>query len=414
LALAALIAACKTTDEPGGDALRATLPLVGRTLIEHQARQAARAGAGHVIILVERLPAALIAAIDRLRRSGISVEIARSVDDAADRVHPDEALLLIADGCIAGQGAIDRLAASKVPTLLTVPDEPGREGFERIDAGARWAGVALIDGARLRDTAAMLGDWDLESTLLRRAVQEGAARLSVFAAEERSGPAGLPIIAESPALLGAVETWLVGESRSWGQGWPARYIFRPLEGPAMRLLLGRVSEPYWLAAGAAGLALLAGALAAAGWFVPALVLLLLSGPLRAVGQRLAATRLSHVAGERLWDWLRAAGAGAALLAIGWRIAMDAGWGWWFIASLVILVMVALWVERRIAFVLAGRRPSPWLASTDALIWAFIPFALFGAWREGLGAALFYALLSFGLVQRGLWKYAADRDRGDQV
>lgn len=414
MALAALIAACKTTDEPGGDALRATLPLVGRTLIEHQARQAARAGAGHVIILVERLPAALIAAIDRLRRGGISVEIARSVDDAADRVHPDEALLLIADGCIAGQGAIDRLAASKAPTLLTLADEPGREMFERIDAAARWAGVALIDGALLRDTAAMLGDWDLESTLLRRAVQEGAARLSVFAAEERSGPAGLPIIAGSPARLGAVETYLVGESRSWGEGWPARFIFRPIEGPAMRLLLGRVSEPYWLAAGAAGLALLAVASAAAGWFAPALILLLLSGPLRSVGQRLAATRLSHVEGERLWDGLRVAGAGGALLAIGWHIGISEGWGWWFLAGLVILAMLALSVERRITFVLAGKRPSPWLASADALIWGLIPFALLGAWREGLGASLFYALVSFGAVQHGLWKYAADRDRGDQV
>lgn len=414
MALAALIAACKTTDEPGGDALRATLPLVGRTLIEHQARQAARAGAGHVIILVERLPAALIAAIDRLRRGGVSVEIARSVHDAADRVHPDEALLLIADGCIAAQGSVDRLAAATAPTLLTVADEPGREAFERIDAEARWAGLALIDGARLRDTAAMLGDWDLESTLLRRAVQDGAARLSVFAAEERSGPAGLPIIAESPARLGAVETYLVAESRSWGEGWPARLIFRPIERPAMRLLLGRVSEPYWLSAGAAGLALLAAGCAAAGWFVPALILLLISGPLRAIGQRLAATRLSHVAGEHVWDGLRAGSAGAALLALGWHAAHPEGWGWWFIAGLAILVMIALGVERRIAFALTGKRPSPWLASTDAIIWGLIPFALAGAWREGLAAALAYAAVSFGFVQRNLWKHASERDRGDQV
>ena len=122
MALAALISAYRQIED--SEALRATLPLVGGTLIEHQARQAARAGAAHVVILVERLPAPLVGAIDALRRDGIVVEIARSVADAADRVHPDERLLVIADGCVVAQAAADRLAAAAAPTLLTLSDEP--------------------------------------------------------------------------------------------------------------------------------------------------------------------------------------------------------------------------------------------------------------------------------------------------
>ena len=89
---------------PPAKALRATLPLAGATLVEHQARLAASVGAGPIIILVERLPAALTAAVDRLRRDGLRVEIARGLADAVDRIHPDEALLLFADGCVADAG----------------------------------------------------------------------------------------------------------------------------------------------------------------------------------------------------------------------------------------------------------------------------------------------------------------------
>jgi hypothetical protein len=56
VALAALIMASEEAD--GEDAeLRATLPLLGHTLVEQQVRQAVGAGAGHVVLLVERLPA---------------------------------------------------------------------------------------------------------------------------------------------------------------------------------------------------------------------------------------------------------------------------------------------------------------------------------------------------------------------
>jgi hypothetical protein len=63
--------------------------------------------------------------------------------------------------------------------MLTLPDTGLDERFERIDADARWAGLALLQGAFLRETAAMLQDWDLQSTLLRRAVQSGARQIAL-------------------------------------------------------------------------------------------------------------------------------------------------------------------------------------------------------------------------------------------
>ncbi|MFD2498716.1 hypothetical protein ACFSTI_07445 [Rhizorhabdus histidinilytica] len=117
--LAALIAAQDQTDI--GDGLRATLPLAGRTLIEHQAGLAIAAGAAHIVVLVERVPAVLAQAVDRLRRQGARIEIARSVADAIDRFHPSERILLVADGAVAAQGAVDALAGMEAPRCSRCP-----------------------------------------------------------------------------------------------------------------------------------------------------------------------------------------------------------------------------------------------------------------------------------------------------
>lgn len=402
MALAVLISAYRHIDE--SEALRATLPLVGATLVEHQARQAARAGAAHVIILVERLPAALTAAIDALRSDGIAVDIARSVGDAADRIHPDERLLVIADGCVVGQAAADRMAAADVPTLLTLSDEPGREAFERIDAGSRWAGMALIDGARLRATVGMLGDWDLESTLLRRVVQEGAARLSVFATEEGAMPAGLPIIAESAAALADLEKHLVAGSRRQARSWPGRYLFAPLEEPAVRLLLTRFPKPEWVAAIAAGLAAAAAPLALQGWYWAALVVLLLSGPVAASADRLAAVQLATIRRKQLFDVVRVLGGSGALLALAGDLARQGGWGWQAVAAMILAAMLAFRTERRMMEQATGYAAPPWLASLDGMIWGFLPFAVTGYWQAGIAALAGYAAISFAFVQQALSRY----------
>lgn len=401
LALAALISAYRQSDD--SDGLRAILPLVGGTLVEHQARQAARAGATHIVILVERLPAALTNAIDALRADGLAVDIARSVADAADRIHPDERLLVMADGCVVGQGAIDRIAAADTPALLTLADEPGRDAFERIDGGCRWAGLALIDGARLRSTAAMLGDWDVESTLLRRAVQENARRISVFEAEAGSASAGLPIIAETAQALAGLERQLLIGSRRPATNWPGRFIFAHLEEPIAAQLLRRVAEPQWIAALGAGLAAIAAPLAAMEWFWAALLALLVSGPVAAVAGRLAAVRLASIRRQRLFEAIRMIGAVMALLLFIEPLAFQQGWGWWSIAALLIAAMTALSVERKIAAGLTGLAEPLWLASLDGLIWGFVPFAVAGYWPAGVTTLTAYAILSFAFVQRRAWR-----------
>ena len=240
MGLAALICAYHdAVDAPGG--LRATLPLAGRTLVERQARLASAAGASPIIILVERLPAELVAAIDRMRSEGVSAVLARSADDAAEAVDGNDSLLVFADGLIAQNGQVSRFAAGRAPALLTLPEAGVDDRFERIDAEARWAGLALLDGALLRRTAAKLQDWDLQSTLLRRAVQEGARQVAL------RGDAEHPVvIAERGEDLAAAHARILSAAGPAREDWASRYLLAPIEASAARALVPSAITPGWL------------------------------------------------------------------------------------------------------------------------------------------------------------------------
>ena len=66
------------------------------------------------------------------------------------------------------------ITVSGTGKVAVVPDTEAYQDHERIDDTSRWAGAALVEAHTLGSTAAMLGDWDLQSTLLRRTVQSGA------------------------------------------------------------------------------------------------------------------------------------------------------------------------------------------------------------------------------------------------
>jgi len=407
VALAALISAYKLADDET-EGLRATLPLAGRALLEYQARLAVYAGAEHILILVERVPVALTMAVDRLRRDGLRVEIARDVADAADRIHPEERLLVIGDGCIAAPGQAERMAEARSSTLLTVPDDLAHAMFERIDATARWGGLMLIDGALLRDTAAMLGDWDIESTLLRRAVQADARRLDALSI---SGGDGAPLLAVAASRLDGFDRTMLAAARPRGRDWVWRHVFPTIEGLVARPLLKRGTDPVWFAVAGVTAAIVAGIFFAAGFRMTGEIALLLSGPIAALAERLAGARLSPLRWAHAFLVARAAAAFTALLALVESLALEMGWGVWLIAGLILLPMLALIGEQRILRRLPGGLAPLWIASLDGLIWAMLPFALTGKWLAGLVALALYAMASFAAVQREVAGRVAARASG---
>lgn len=385
MALGALLGAY-IEDDSGS--LRALAPLAGRTLVEYQVRCAAAAGAAPVVVMVERVPQALQDAFERLRRDGYGVFPVSDVAEAASRFEAGSEILLIADGVAPPAQLLLDIAAEPEPLVVVVPDDSAHAQHERIDGQSRWAGVAIADCRMLAATAAILGDWDLQSTLLRRAIQEGARRISVDSDLE-------PLLVERPEQLQTFQARLVAASRQPRGDWASRYLLAPVEELATAQLMDTAVRPIWLLR-AALLLTLAGAIAfTRGWLGAGLVLLALSTPLDLIAARLAILRLRPLppapwARRLLWP-----AAGLALAAAGlWEMRHHTGWG----ALVTALAAGAFAEAARMERQPAGRDGDVWLFSRRNAILLAVPFAIAGWWTSYLLALLIYAGASFFLVQ----------------
>jgi hypothetical protein len=386
MALGALIGAYQEDDSGG---LRALFPLAGRTLLEYQVRCAFAAGAAPIVVVVERMPQALQDAIERLRLDGISVIAISAVEEAVSRFEAGSMVLVIGDGVVPAVELVSGLAEEPEPAVATVPDDEAHGEFERIDAESRWAGVALVDSRLLGSTAAMLGDWDLQSTLLRRTIQEGARRMPV------ESEAGEPLLVEKPEQLQNFEQRLIASSRGPRTDWVSRFLLPPVEELATRQLLDRAIKPSWLLLAAVGLTLAGAVCFTRGWLGAGLVLLVLSTPLDLIASRLAIVRMRPLPTRNLSRRALWPAAGLALLALGWwETRHGTGWG-----SLVCAVATLAFAEAaRIEKDSLAVRSEPWLFSRRSAIFAAVPFALAGTCTAYLIAMLGYAALSFFGIQ----------------
>ena len=386
MAVGALIGAYQEDDHGG---LRALLPVSGRTLIEYQVRCAAAAGTAPIVVIVERVPQALQDAFERLRLDGIGVFPVSDVEEAVSRFEAGATIMLIGDGIAPTADVVAQLAEEPEPVVLTVPDDEAHEQYERIDGESRWAGVAVVDAHLLGSTAAMLGDWDLQSTLLRRAIQEGALRLPA------GEGAAEPILVDRAEDLESFERRLLQASRGTRTDWVSRYLLPPIEELATEQLMETRVRPVWLIWAALALSIAAAVCCLRGWLGAALVLMILSAPLDIVAGRLATLRLRPLAARMISRRLLGPAAGIPLMALAWwEMGHGHGWGTLVAAAATIAFSEAMRIEK------TGlpADADPWLFSRRSAIAAAIPFALAGAWTPYLIGLLVYAAASFFIVQ----------------
>ena len=389
MAVGALIGAYQEDDSGG---LRALFPLAGRTLLEYQVRCAAAVGAAPIVVVVERVPQALQDSLERLRLDGIGVFPVSDVNEAVSRFEAGTMILMIGDGVAPALTLVTRFAGESEPAVATVPDDEMHEAFERIDGESRWAGVAMVDAHLLGSTAAMLGDWDLQSTLLRRALQEGARRVRV------GRDSGEPLLVESADQLTDFERNLIEASRGVRGDWASRYLLPFVEDLATEKLMETPVRPAWLIWAALVLTLSGAICFTRGWLGAGLVLLLLSTPLDLIAGRLATLRLKPLP-TRMWTKLALwPAAGAALLAIGlWEMRHGTGWGAFVAAGAACAFAEAERIEKSAMSGQGGQ----WLFSRRNAIFLAVPFAIGGVWTAYLLVVLLYAALSFFIVQRVL-------------
>jgi hypothetical protein len=399
MALGALIGAYQE-DEAGG--LRALLPLAGQTLIEYQARCLAALGTAPVLVMVDRLPVALNDAFERLRAEGIAVVAVSDAVEAASRFEVGTEVILLADGVAPDMTDVGRIgegdSASDEAIILTVPDVEAHGGFERIDATHRWAGLARLPATLVGATAAMIGDWDLQSTLLRRAVQSGA-RLVPAASGEGAGP----FLAVGEAMAG-FERRLLLASRGARDDLVSRFILPLVEEVATERLMETRLRPQWLVRIALALTVGAALAFTRGWLWQGLVALLLATPLDLIARRIALLRLRPLSPSLPAQRLLWPAAGLALVALGWFEARHgAGWG-----ALVAALSAAAFAQAMIVERSTAEPPGAlYLFSRRTAIWLAIPFAIGGWWPLYLGLLALYAAASFFVAQHFHHRVAHD-------
>lgn len=387
MALGALIGAYQE-DDAGG--LRALLPLAGRTLIEYQARCLASSGAAPLVVLVERVPVALNDAFERLRAEGIAVVPVSDGQEAASRFESGSQLILLGDGVAPDMGDLEQLIGEGDNAILTVPDDEAHADFERIDGLQRWAGLAKLDSSMLGATAAMLGDWDLQSTLLRRVVQSGA-RFVPSASADGLGP----FLATNGEAAAGFERRLLVASRTAREDAVSRYLLPVVEELATEKLMETRVRPAWLVQLALAMTVAAAFCFTRGWHWGALSLLLLATPLDLVAQRLAMLRLQPLSPAMLSRRLLWPAAGLSLVALGWFEARHgSGWGAIMAALAGAAFAEAGRVERQGKSLPGGE----WHFSCRAATWLAIPFAIGGWWSLYLGLLALYAAGSFFIAQ----------------
>ena len=382
MGFAAILSASRASADSSGG-LRACLHFAGQTLVEYQARQAVRAGADRIFIMVSVITPALSQAVDRLSADGIAVALVRDMVSMVRDAPRDVDALLMADGAIVSQAHVDSLGAAEGDTLLVADDSRASAPLERIDAGQRWAGLARISPALLFGTLDMIGDWDLALTLVRSAVQKGARRVTVPEADLLEGRAAL-VESQQQADLVAQAVASAGTVRGHARGGIEHYLFVPLARSAGSMLMRLQVPALQVRIGAMALAAIALVPIELAWVLTGFCLLVLALLLAE-----SADRLDELALRRPpQGWTAFVPPGVALVGIvlagGTTTAVD-------LALLSGVLMVAdRWRRSGAA--------APWMMLTPAsvLILLLVAGAL-GLMGEGYRVAMLAAIASVAAV-----------------
>jgi hypothetical protein len=363
--------------------LAATLPFGAGTLIEFQARLLIAVGAAQILVAVTRATPELVGAVNRIRKSGVSVDVVRTAGEALEKTHPLASLLVIADGLIASEETVFDMAQGEGDALLVVDEEAASAGLERLDSRLFWAGIARVGPRRLADAARLPEEYDLQSTLLRVVAQGRPEMVHLDAAAIRAGHG---IERDSRALAQRGRRAL-GARLAQRRPWIDRFVLTPISRVVLPPLVDRgVGWPWASAAGAIFGVIGAGLIV---WRLPGagLVLACLGAVGLSFGQGLAWLSGSEKPAKR-HDW--AIGALAAVIAVllGGTLSHDTGTASGWFAAAGALVGGAL-VERA-----APRRLRPhWWGSPIAYLTIIAVLTLLGLPLAGLAVSAAYAAAS---------------------
>lgn len=174
----ALIAALRRT---GSGALRAELPLAGRSVLARQVDLLRAQGCERILCLCERVEGEVLRLQHEVEAAGGAFQALRGFLHLPALVRADDELVILADGLLPDPDLVAALFAEGAPRPRFVAALPAEsplvaahpDDFERIDARYHWAGLLAMRGAPVQHLADFPPDADAVSLLLRLALQAG-------------------------------------------------------------------------------------------------------------------------------------------------------------------------------------------------------------------------------------------------
>lgn len=214
----------------------------GRPFIHHIVKKLEALGIRRFFIGIDSVPGSLLSYGDEAKREGLDVQFIRSPGDMAAQLAPDTRILVQMADIVWDNALVKKAIAERKPLVAAVEERSENLGFERIDLNHRWAGLAVLPSNSVEALTSMPDGWDMGSSLLRRALQDGLQLWQVRQAELQAGAvrlisandnsvglataAGLTL-ASAPNSL---EKWIIDPiidrllPRSWASPWVRKAI----------------------------------------------------------------------------------------------------------------------------------------------------------------------------------------------
>lgn len=145
----------------------------GRTVLQNQLRYALAAGCERIACLSHDLPSELIALQHEAERGGARFQCIRDAKPLSGMVTASDEVLVVEDGLAFDHGLAPKPNKAG-DWIASFPAEEGiAAGFERIDRDRSWAGIMVVPGNLVEKLAEFPSDIDVQSSLLRLALQNG-------------------------------------------------------------------------------------------------------------------------------------------------------------------------------------------------------------------------------------------------
>jgi len=345
------------------------------------------AGVSQIIIVVARMTPELLGAINRIGRRGVSVDTVRSAMEAGEKLHPLAPVLMLGDGLVTTDAIVKAMAVEEGDCLLVVPESDAGPGFERVGGQMAWAGVARLSSSRIAEVAGLPQDYDLQSSLLRFAVQSRATHVLLPTDAVRGGH-GIERQARTLEERGRAVLMTIVSGR---RGWFDRFVLAPIARLALPLLVDRGAAGTTV--GAAGAALGVAGLMTIGFGLPSigLILSLVGCIALALGSVLSGLR--DDAPMARGRTLAIGGvAAASILVFAFFVSGYAGNNTAFAIGTALVAIGAL-AERAIL----ERERQMWWGSPAAYLLIVALFAILGFPVFGLGLTAVYATATLAVV-----------------